>query len=156
MSLVLPPFQARGGNRVTWQTRWWSSYVFAYKPRLWCGLVSLSHTLEHTRSHTHNAQNSAFEFLFGFETLVFATSGILSMHNQLVTLQRERKTWNRIIWPLKIYSYLALPLVKRRWPIQASSPLKEHTEVCTPIPAHRQVKQLSKYWASWSWNLGIM
>ncbi len=39
------------------------------------------------------------EYLFGFETLVFATSGILSMHNQLVTLQRERKTWNRIIWP---------------------------------------------------------
>ncbi len=31
------------------------------------------------------------EYLFGFETLVFATSGILSMHNQLVTLQRERK-----------------------------------------------------------------
>ncbi len=32
------------------------------------------------------------EDLFGFETLVFATSGILSMHEQLVTLQRERKT----------------------------------------------------------------
>ncbi len=32
------------------------------------------------------------EYLFGFETLVFATSGILSMHKQLVTLQRERKT----------------------------------------------------------------
>ncbi len=31
------------------------------------------------------------EYLFGFETLVFATSGILSMHNQLVTLQKERK-----------------------------------------------------------------
>ncbi len=26
------------------------------------------------------------EYLFGFETLVFATSGILSMHEQLVTL----------------------------------------------------------------------
>ncbi len=25
----------------------------------------------------------------GFETLVFAASGIVSMHNQLVTLQRE-------------------------------------------------------------------
>ncbi len=37
------------------------------------------------------------EYLFGFETLVFATAGILSMYNQLVTLQRERKTWNRII-----------------------------------------------------------
>ncbi len=32
------------------------------------------------------------EYLFGFETLVFAASGILSMHNQLVTLQRESKT----------------------------------------------------------------
>ncbi len=38
------------------------------------------------------------EYLFGFETLVFSTSGILSMHKQLVTLQRERETWNRIIW----------------------------------------------------------
>ncbi len=44
------------------------------------------------------------EYLFGFETLVFATLGILSMHNQLVTLQRERKTWNRIIWPLKFFN----------------------------------------------------
>ncbi len=32
------------------------------------------------------------EYLFGFENSVFATSGILSMHNQLVTLQRESKT----------------------------------------------------------------
>ncbi len=32
------------------------------------------------------------EYLFGFETLVFVTSGILSMHKQLVTLQRESKT----------------------------------------------------------------
>ncbi len=32
------------------------------------------------------------EYLFGFETLVFATSGIVSMHNQLVTPQRESKT----------------------------------------------------------------
>ncbi len=32
------------------------------------------------------------EFLFGFETLVFATLGIVSMHKQLVTLQRESKT----------------------------------------------------------------
>ncbi len=39
-------------------------------------------------------------YLFGFETLVFATSGILYTHEQLVTLQRESKTWNRIIWPL--------------------------------------------------------
>ncbi len=33
---------------------------------------------------------------FGFESLIFATSGIFSMHKQLVTLQRQRKTWNRI------------------------------------------------------------
>ncbi len=32
------------------------------------------------------------EYLFGFETLDFATLGITSMHEQLVTLQRERKT----------------------------------------------------------------
>ncbi len=51
------------------------------------------------------------EYLFGFETLVFATSGILSMHKQLVTLQRERKTWNRIIWPLKkTVSFISKPL----------------------------------------------
>ncbi len=47
------------------------------------------------------------EYLFGFETLVFVTSGILSMHNQLVTLQRERKRLNHIIYdPFKIaFSY---------------------------------------------------
>ncbi len=28
------------------------------------------------------------EYLFGFETLVFATSGISSMHKPIVTLQR--------------------------------------------------------------------
>ncbi len=32
------------------------------------------------------------EYVFGFETLFFATSGILSMHNKLVTHQREIKT----------------------------------------------------------------
>ncbi len=50
------------------------------------------------------------EYLFGFETLVFATSGILSMHEQLVTLQRERKTWNmtplRNILCIYIYIYI--------------------------------------------------
>ncbi len=40
------------------------------------------------------------EYLFGFETLIFATLQILYMHKQLVTLQRQSKTWNRIIWPL--------------------------------------------------------
>ncbi len=38
------------------------------------------------------------EYLFCFETLVFANSGILSMNNHIVTLQRESKTWNRIIF----------------------------------------------------------
>ncbi len=89
MSLVLPSVQARKRNRVTWQTQWWRSYVFAHKPRLWCDRVSLSHThtrthtrrcdvtlslslslslsLTHTRAHahththTHHVQNSAFE-----------------------------------------------------------------------------------------------
>ncbi len=65
MSLVLPSVQAREGNRVTWQTHWWCSYVFAHKPRwrqltpLKCDPVSLSLSLSHT--HTHNAHNSAFE-----------------------------------------------------------------------------------------------
>ncbi len=49
---------------------------------------------------TWSSLNFDKEYLFGFETLVFAASGILSMHKQLVTLQRERNTWNHIIWPL--------------------------------------------------------
>ncbi len=32
-----------------------------------------------------------------FKTLVFVTSGILSMHNHLVTLQRERKTFLHLV-----------------------------------------------------------
>ncbi len=40
------------------------------------------------------------EYLFGFESLIFATSGILSMNKQLLTLQRERETWYLIIWHL--------------------------------------------------------
>ncbi len=52
------------------------------------------------------------EYLFGFETLVFATSGILSVHEQLVTLQRERKTWNmtplrNIMYYIYIYIYIS-------------------------------------------------
>ncbi len=52
---------SREGNRVTWQTQWWSSYVFAHKPQLrrfltrctlWPSL-SLSHTQTHTHTHTH-------------------------------------------------------------------------------------------------------
>jgi len=31
------------------------------------------------------------EYFFGFETLVFATLQIFFMHQELVTLQRERK-----------------------------------------------------------------
>ncbi len=51
-------------------------------------------------SGTWQSLNFDKEYLFGFETLVFATSGIVSIHNQLVTLQRERQTWNCIISPL--------------------------------------------------------
>ncbi len=51
------------------------------------GCVSMSHF----RGAWQNL-NIDKKYLFGFETLVFATSGILSMHEQLVTLQRERKT----------------------------------------------------------------
>ncbi len=36
------------------------------------------------------------EYLFGIDNSVFATSGILSMHNKPIILQRE-KTLNRII-----------------------------------------------------------
>ncbi len=32
------------------------------------------------------------EYLFGFKTLIFETLQILSMHKQLGTLQRQRKT----------------------------------------------------------------
>ncbi len=39
-----------------------------------------------------NYKETLIKNIFGFETLVFATSGILSMHNQLVTLKRESKT----------------------------------------------------------------
>ncbi len=202
MSLVLPSVQAWEGNRVTWQTQWWSSYVFAHKLRspslthasthtnththththttLWCDSLSLSLSLSLTHTHTHTHTTAVMwislslslslslthtytrntqclpdmtastllrllkprllslcehlggikqifphcdvdmwgrvwmscfmgrgtvltliKNLFGFETLVFATLGILSMHEQLVTLQRERKTWNRIIGNLK-------------------------------------------------------
>ncbi len=52
------------------------------------------------------------EHLFGFETLVFATSGILSMHNQLETLQRE-KLKNRIIKNLKSHHMTPLSILCR-------------------------------------------
>ncbi len=63
MSLVFPSVQAWEGNRVAWQTQWWSSYVFANKPRLrWflmgCTLrcdVTLS--LTHTRAHAHTCNS---------------------------------------------------------------------------------------------------
>ncbi len=48
------------------------------------------------------------EYLFGFETLVFATLGNLSMHEQLVTLQRERNTWkSHHMTPLSYYKQAA-------------------------------------------------
>ncbi len=50
------------------------------------------------------------EYLFGFETLVFATSGILTMHNQLVTqlenLKSHHMTPLRIFVLLDIYCHL--------------------------------------------------
>ncbi len=44
------------------------------------------------------------EYLFGFETLVFATSGILSMHKQLVTLQEKGKLENASYDPFKLHT----------------------------------------------------
>ena len=41
------------------------------------------------------------EYLFGFETLVFATSQIFFMHQELVTLQREEKFEFHHMTPLK-------------------------------------------------------
>ncbi len=43
MSFVLPSVQAREGNRVTWQTQWWGSYVFTNKR----GCVTMSSSLTH-------------------------------------------------------------------------------------------------------------
>uniref|UniRef100_A0A672P6J6 ST3 beta-galactoside alpha-2,3-sialyltransferase 2 n=1 Tax=Sinocyclocheilus grahami TaxID=75366 RepID=A0A672P6J6_SINGR len=53
-----------------------------------CGLRKKKNTL----FSTYCRCNFYKEYLFGFETLVFATLRILSIHQQLVTLQRERKT----------------------------------------------------------------
>ncbi len=39
-----------------------------------------------------SSHNFDKEYLFGYETLVFVTSRIVSMHDQPVTLQRESKT----------------------------------------------------------------
>ena len=44
------------------------------------------------------------EYLFGFETLVFATSQIFFMHQELVTLQRERKLEIAAYDPFKQFS----------------------------------------------------
>ncbi len=43
-------------------------------------------------SHYISPLNFYEEYLFGFETLVFAVLGISSLNKQFVTLQRERKT----------------------------------------------------------------
>ncbi len=74
--------------------------------------LSLSHT--HTRFRGRGSLNFYKEYLFGFETLVFATLGILSMHNQLVTLQRERKTWkSHHMTPLRVHFYGAIQNVNQ-------------------------------------------
>ncbi len=58
---------SRKGNRVTWQTQWWCSYVFAvHKPRLRRFLTGCTPCCDVTLfpSHTHTTrykQNSAFE-----------------------------------------------------------------------------------------------
>ncbi len=81
-----------------------------YTP-LWCDPACSPHT--HTLTHTTRyAQNSTFEqsiantnnkthlqLLIQKRQLVIAKSEC-PIHKQLVTLQRERKTWNRIKWPL--------------------------------------------------------
>ncbi len=52
---------------------------------------------------TYSTFNFDKEYLYGYETLVFATSGILSMHKQLVTLQRESKLEITSYDPFKLY-----------------------------------------------------
>ncbi len=47
------------------------------------------------------------EYLFGVETLIFATLQILYMHKQLVTLQREKKTTQDFFSSALISSMLA-------------------------------------------------
>ncbi len=49
------------------------------------------------------------EYLFGFETLVFATSGILSLHNQLVnTPKRKQNLKSQNMTPLKYELHIIL------------------------------------------------
>ncbi len=43
------------------------------------------------------------EYLFSFETLVFPTSGILSMREQLVTLQRKENLISHHMTPLILF-----------------------------------------------------
>ncbi len=51
---------------------------------------------------TWTSLNSYKQDLFGFETLVFATLGILYLHKQLVTLQREKNMTHEPFKYLKI------------------------------------------------------
>ncbi len=60
-------------------------------------------TIKPRKKPVNHPFNFDKEYLFGYETLVFATSGILSMHKQLVTLQRESKLEITSYDPFKLY-----------------------------------------------------
>ncbi len=83
------------------------------------------------------------EYLFGFETLVFATSGILSIHNQLVTLASYKIYFINLIscevalqWLYRKKRYinnLELNMI----------PLKNTNFNCKKFPIHQNESKLS-------------
>ncbi len=58
------------------------------------------------------------EYLFGFETLIFVTLWILYLHKQRVILQRQKKTWIRIIWPLWYFFAITKQFLQEKWDIR--------------------------------------